>query len=131
MNLALVENGVITHVAVGRQEDYPGRINVDGKPYGRGWTDNGDGTFTQPPPDPIQYRTEFTSDDFLDALTDDEFDLVDGSNNPTVRQFIRRLELRKRMSASSVRYSQDIELLRTANLISDARRDDLLQGLKG
>lgn len=81
-------------------------------------------------PDSPTHRTTFLPEAFLAELTEDEFDLLDASNNATVKKFMRRLEGRQAgLVTVTPKYVSDIGELLTQTIISQARHDDLIQGL--
>lgn len=128
--MALVENNVITHIADGDPDFFPDRINIDGKPWGIGWfTIDGNVTFN-PPVVVQQFATSFLPEAFLAELTEDEFDLLDASNNATVKKFLRRLEGRKAgLVTVTPKYIADIGALLTDSILTQTRHDILVQGL--
>lgn len=129
-SLALVENGTITNVIVGELSDFPNRIDVTGTPYGSEWMDNGDGTFSSPVV-MSQYTTQFYADDLLSAFTVEEIDAIDTSAHATVQKFVRRMILRKKVliDINDVAYTNMLGLLLSEGLVTQARHDELVQGI--
>ena len=85
-----------------------------------------------PRPVPRQYQTKFKSQEFLeDLITDDEFDLMVASNNPTIKKIVRRFELRnKNIDVADSQYIGLIAVALTDGVIVDqARADELLLGI--
>lgn len=82
------------------------------------------------PPIPPTCRVTFLPEAFLAELTEDEFDLLDASNNPIVKKFMRRLEGRSAgLVTVTPKYVSDIGALLTSSVLSQARHDVLVQGL--
>lgn len=73
MKIALIQDGLVERIIIGELTDFPGWIDVTGKFVGVGFTDNGDGTFTDnTPPEVESVIRTITMQAFFRRLTKNE-----------------------------------------------------------
>jgi len=99
---------------------------ANGKVIGRILVSDGSGL-----PPVSTHRTEFYADDLLSEFTPPEIEAIDASPNANVQKFVRRLTLQKKVliDSNSAIYSTAMGLLLSQSLITQARHDELIQGL--
>ena len=137
MKLAIIKNGIVDSIIMAAPEFDPAGIPLSEDSLTK-LGDSWDGsTFTAPPqetPPPAvqEYRTEFTSKEFMENLiTDDEFDLMVSSTNATVKRIVKRFSMRnKNINVADPQYAGFLDNALADGVIADqARLDELLLGI--
>ncbi len=106
-------------------------VDVTGIPCGRGFTDNGDGTFTPPPAEPPAptHTTTMQSSEFVNQFTGPEADLFNESTDPVMVKIRNRFILRDRIV--DVEDAETIGFMAaavTAGVLTQERADELSLG---
>ena len=118
--LAEIENDVVVSLIIGDKDKFPDRTDVTDKYIGVGFTDNGDGTFTDNRPKPAKRSVVMTSLDFFRKLTDAERTALRGSAQ-RIKDLKEDLE-----REGMVRGDAETKALMVGTGLFDARRADEL-----
>lgn len=123
--LARIKNGVIQNVIVGEPSDFPNLTDVTGTPYGIGWTDNGDGTFSPPPKPPKKWGSTLA---FLREFTQSERVAIRkaAANDDAVDDFLFMVQQAQAVRADDADVTDGMQYLVDQGHLTDTRRDEIL-----
>lgn len=123
MKIALIQGGLVERIIIGELTDFPGWIDVTGKFIGVGFTDNGDGTFTDntsPEVEPV--IRIITTQAFFRRLTKNERSVLRASVLDEVADLREDLQRSDTIDLDDILEQQLID----TTLISQIRIDELL-----
>lgn len=123
--LARIENGTIQNVIVGDPSDFPNLTDVTGTPYSIGWTDNGDGTFSQPPAPPKAWDDIGS---FLREFTESEIQGIRSAaeSDAKIDHLLFMLDKFPRIVANDTLVTNGMQHLVDQGHLMATRRDEIL-----
>ena len=125
MKLAKIVNNIVEQIIEGNQVDFPSYVNVDGVYVGVGWTDNGNGTFTDNTP-PVATPRTITSDAFIDRIPLSAYETIVNHASNEAKTFVSILNSKSHINLDNDKTVYYVGKMKTAGLINQTEHDAIL-----
>ena len=124
MRLANIENNIVENIIIGELIDFPSYVDVTNIECGRGWTDNGDGTFTNNII-PVSVRI-ISVDAFIDRIPRAAYETITNHASNEAKSFVSMLNARNTIPLDNDKVVYYVDKMKVAGLITQAEHEIIL-----